>query len=118
MLPCRGRRISITIRFFKSEVIERWRADMAKSAGAREGAPIEAAAAAAAVSERTDSVRIVLVDGKSNARKPLCVNPAIDEKELRALFRNKFRFKPSALMREDGSALVGELQEGAVIVGK
>ncbi len=105
--PCPARRISITVRFFKQEVIDKWKI------------AIENQVPAIILTEKDDvskssTVRIMIVDGKSNTRKPVVVAATATDEDLIILFKNKLKIKPKTIEGRTGELL----NDGDEIIGK
>lgn len=115
LLPCRGRRISITCRFYKQKVIDKWRAEM-DALPADEPLPDPVVA----VNEGPANVNVTLCDGRNlSTRKAMVVPSNTDESALIALFKQKLRLKVSKIALDKGVEWVPGrvLQNGDVIVG-
>jgi hypothetical protein len=116
LTPCRGRRMSITCRFYKPKVIAAWK-DMEESSrdddidnNSDDGAHDVAESKAAA------NVRVTLKDGQ-NAKnlKPVVVSSEITHEELVALFKSKLRLNVTRIERATPEN--EPLTNGAIVTG-
>lgn len=112
LLPCRGRRISITCRFYKQNVIDKWRRDM-DALPEDEPLPQEEEAATTPA-----NVNVTLCDGRNRSNKKAMVVPSASDKEsIIALFKQKLRLKVSKVALDKGDDDWRTLQNGDVIIG-
>jgi hypothetical protein len=114
LMPCNGRRISVTVRFYKDEVISKWRREMELLDKSVHTSNPDA------VSEQVNlNVRITLVDAKSNAKKPVVVAANSTRDDLLLLFKNKLKLKPKVLLVGGVEWMDGQpIKEGDLIFGK
>ena len=105
--PVRARRISITCRFYKKDVISKWEKNMELAMLDRDRTVIEYTD-----DPKDEKVRITISDFQNRKKsKPIVVNNNISLDELKQIFRKKLSLKAELIHFEDGT----EFKDGTVI---
>lgn len=106
--PVRGRRISITCRFYKQDVINKWKKDMAMLEKDRTVIVYHDNN----IDSEKEKVRITICDFQNQKKgKPVVVNNKVTLDELKLLFKNKLSLKVESISFGNGA----EFKDGTVI---
>ena len=117
LLPVRGRRISITCRFYKKDVISKWKKDMDLAKLDKDLTIIEYNDS----DKKTEKVRVTICDsGNRKKSKTIVVNNDISVDELRQIFKNKLSLKVESICLDNGVEINNGniIKQGDILIGK
>ena len=117
--PVRGRRISITCRFYKKDVISKWKKDMDVAMLERDRNVIEYNDLDS--KNESEKVRITICDFQNQKKsKPVVVDNGISVDELKKLFKNKLSLKVESIYFDNGTEFENGnvIKQGDVLIGR
>lgn len=115
--PVRGRRISITCRFYKKDVISKWKKDMELSEKDRTVIQYNDIDTDGA----TEKVRITICDYQNRKKtKTIVVNNDISLDKLKQIFKNKLSLKVESIYFENGAEIKNGtvFKQDSVLIGR
>ena len=119
LLPVKGRRISITCRFYKKDVINNWKKDMENAIKKYNVVSIELNEPQNNDNQR--NVRISICDSKNMKKcKPIVISNCISYTELKTMFKNKLGIKVKTIMFHNGDEFKDgmTISQDSILVGK
>lgn len=120
--PVRGRRISITCRFYKKDVINKWEKDMEVALLERKLTVIEFDDSVIDKKDKkNEKVRITISDFQNRKKnKTIVINDDISVDELKQIFKNKLSIKAESIYFENGTEFKNGnvIKQDDVLIGK
>jgi hypothetical protein len=119
--PVRGRRISITCRFYKQEVINKWKKDMNIAMLEKDRIVIKYNDINEKEKEEKEKITITICDFQNQKKsKPIVVNNDISLEELTKIFKNKLSLKVKSISFNDGTLIENGtiFKQGDVLIGR